>query len=68
MQDKYLRCGGVFEFSLETKRRLMLEDATKLTFSNLFATQDAVLEPILNYWLVVGAFVVTLIILLLFLF
>ena len=52
MQEKYLRCGGIFEFPVESKRRLKLEDRSKLTLVNLFAAQEIALEPLINYWLV----------------
>ena len=50
IRDKFWKSGGVIEFSVAFKRKLQMEDASKLSYDNLCCIQPDVLEPLLSYW------------------
>ncbi|XP_031550659.1 regulator of G-protein signaling 22-like [Actinia tenebrosa] len=48
--EKYWKTGSLYELSRDVKRKLGLEDSSKVTYTKIMDEHYKVLDPIMNYW------------------
>ena len=50
IRDKFWKSGGILELPVAFRRKLQMEDGSRLSYEKLVGAQDLVLESLSSYW------------------